>query len=32
MVTAPPTIDVPELTAQPVDLVVYDALITEVAA
>lgn len=32
LVTAPPTIDVPHLTAQPVDLVVYDALITEVAA
>jgi hypothetical protein len=32
LVTAPPTIDVPHLAAQPVDLILYDALITQVAA
>jgi hypothetical protein len=32
LVTTPPAIDVPQLATQPVDLVVYDALITEVAA
>ena len=30
--TTPPTIEVPHLAAPPIDLVVYDALITEVAA